>query len=72
MKTHIISHSTVHDAKVGLAIPKAVNLQGQQGVSLGQFEQLKAMANRQNCSMADLVNTAFSETISNLLKTAAQ
>lgn len=49
------------------SIPNAIDLQGHHGVTLAQFDQLKAKADRQNCSVADLVNQAFSATISNLL-----
>ncbi|MCX6925086.1 MAG: GDSL-type esterase/lipase family protein [Verrucomicrobia bacterium] len=60
-------------AKEGwMSIPNAMHLQGQQGLSMGQYEQLKALAERRNCSVADLVNKAFAGTINGLLKTAAQ
>jgi lysophospholipase L1-like esterase len=58
--------------EVWMSVPNAVTLHGQHGVSMAQFEQLKALADRQKCSVADLVKTAFSGTISNLLKTANQ
>jgi lysophospholipase L1-like esterase len=58
--------------EVWMSIPDAIHLQGQQGVSMNQFEQLKAVADRRKCSVAELINKAFSETVSNLLKTATQ
>ena len=58
--------------EVWMTIPNVVNVQGKQGVSMGQFEQLKALAARQNCSVADLLNKAFAAAISNVLKTAAE
>ncbi len=54
--------------EVWVSIPNGVSLSGKHGISLKQYEQLKALASQRNCSVTELVNTAFSETISNLLK----
>ena len=45
---------------------------GQQVVSMSPFEQLKALAYGRKCSVLELVNTAFSGVISNLLKSATR
>jgi lysophospholipase L1-like esterase len=53
-----------------MSIPNGINLAGRQGVSLKQYEQLKELAAQRKCSVDELVKTAFSETVSNLLKAA--
>jgi lysophospholipase L1-like esterase len=55
-----------------LSIPDGFKLSGQRGISMKQYEQLKALADQRKCSVSELVNTAFSETVSNLLKRANQ
>ena len=54
---------------VWMTIPNAVNLQGQNGVTIQQYEQLKALAEQRKCSVDEMMNTAFATTVSNVLKT---
>jgi lysophospholipase L1-like esterase len=73
LRTFGLTETQINKAReVWMSIPNAIHLQGPQGVSMSQFEELKALAGRRGCSVAELVNVAFSGTVSNLLKTAAQ
>ena len=53
-----------------MAIPDAVTLHGQRGVSMGEFEQLKVLADREKRSVDEMVDAAFAAAVSDLLKAA--
>jgi len=73
LRAFALTSTQILNAKeVWMSIPNGIDLSGRRGVSMKQFEQLKVLAAQRKCSVAELVNTAFSETISTLLKTAAQ
>jgi len=66
-----LSEQQIRTAReVWMAIPDAINLQGQQGITLRQYGQLKAVADKRKCSVDEMVNGAFAGAVSNLLKTA--
>ena len=73
LRAFALTGAQILNAKeVWMSIPNGIDLSGRRGVSMKQFEQLKVLAAQRKCSVAELVNTAFSETIRTLLKTAAQ
>ena len=58
--------------EVWLNIPNGASLSGKQAISLKQYEQLKALADRRKVSVSQLIDSEFSRTVSNLLRSAGR
>jgi hypothetical protein len=76
MATGILRAFGLSDAQLAcareawLAVPNAMQVGAQPRVSLKQFQQLKAAADKQKRSINEIVNDAISGAISNLLQSA--
>ena len=68
----LTSEQMLKAREVWLNIPNGVSLSGKQAITLKQYEQLKALADRRKVSVSQLIDAEFSGIVSNLLKSAAQ